>query len=85
MELIFLYVPLSSDSAEGSAQAGSMGQDQKHKVQQDQVLVLHFWPQQPHGALWAWGRMAGKPMGGEGPGGAGKQLLNMIQHIPRLV
>jgi len=38
---------------------------------------------QPHGALWAWGRVAGKPCGGKGPGVLADAKLNMSSSVPR--
>ncbi|KAK4825329.1 hypothetical protein QYF61_026848 [Mycteria americana] len=41
-------------------------------------------PQQPHATLQAWGRVAGKLPGGKGPGGVGRQPLNMSQQCAQV-
>ena len=50
-----------------------MGQDQLYEVQHGQVLGLALWSQQPHAMLQAWGGVAGKLPGREGPWGVGRQ------------
>jgi len=57
--------------AEGSGQAGLMGQGQLYAFQQGSVLSPALQSQQPHVTLQAWGRVTGKLLGGKGPGGAG--------------
>ncbi|NWQ86631.1 TFG protein, partial [Burhinus bistriatus] len=58
---------------EGSGQAGPMGRGQWYEVQQGQVPGPALGSQQPHAALQAWGGVARKLPGGEGPGRVGGQ------------
>ena len=50
-----------------------MGQGQLYEMQQDQVLGPTLGSQQPHAMLQAWGRVAGKLPGREGPWPVGRQ------------
>ncbi|KAJ7402705.1 hypothetical protein BTVI_83993 [Pitangus sulphuratus] len=65
----------------GSGQAGLMGQGQQYEVQQGQVLGSALGSQQCHAALQAGGTVPGKLPDRKGPGGAGRQQLNMRQQF----
>jgi len=49
------------------------------QVQQGRVPDPALWSQQPHAMLQTWEGVAGKLPGGNGPGGSGRQQLNMSQ------
>ncbi|KAJ7400911.1 hypothetical protein BTVI_100937 [Pitangus sulphuratus] len=70
-------------SAEGSGQAGLMGQGQLCEIQQGQVW-LGLGSQQPHTELQAQGTMAGKQPSGKQPGMPVNSQLNMSQQCAQL-
>ncbi|NXL52408.1 TNC18 protein, partial [Podilymbus podiceps] len=75
---------LVGGSAEGSGQAGSMGRDQLHEVQQGQVPGPALGSHQPQATLRAWGGAAGKLPGGKGPGGLVTSRLKMSRQCAQV-